>query len=195
MAGGLLVDEALILPKIEELQFEGKLTGSFSDIGDKLARVPFYTTKLADDQLVIVRVESRNIHRMPYLFHMITIKRDGISVVYSVPPDTSVDLRRAFVIKNLASMVSLIEESYQINTSKFLQYMDSIIDSLLNGMSQNYNLLYNKYDSLLFEYRELKRLNLELAASNRNLTIQTSQLNEETKSLREQLRGAQEVFR
>ena len=86
-----------------------------------------------------------------------------MEVVYSVPQDNSDRMRRAQVIKNIASLVSLISDQYQLDQSTFMQYIDSVMENLLNGISETYSTLFNKYDSLLTEYKELKRLNVELS--------------------------------
>ncbi|MDE1851222.1 MAG: hypothetical protein KGH69_00850 [Candidatus Micrarchaeota archaeon] len=183
-------DEAIAI-KVEEIGFEGKVIGTMEGIRGKVAQIPFYTARNEGDGLVIAKVESRNIQKMPYLFHMIVIKDNSVKLVYSTPQDSSVNMRRAHVLKNLASILSMISTDYQINQAEFFQYIDSVMDSVLGGLSQNYTQLYNKYDSLLVEYRELKRLNLELSASNRNLSIQTAQLSEEEKTMKEQLDSLQ----
>ena len=180
-----------IVPKVEEIDFPGKLTGTLEQAKDKLSAIPFFSVKLNGDELSIAKVESRNIKKKPFLFYLINIKSDGIHVIYSIAPDTSEKVRRLYVIKNLASVLSIINESYQIDSVKFFQYIDSSIDDVLNSLSQSYSTLFNKYDSILSEYREMRRLNLELSAANRNLTIQTTQLDEEDKQLRAQLKALQ----
>ncbi len=183
--------EEEIIPRVERITFSGKMMGSFDQAKAKLSDMPFFSVKASSDQLSIARVESRNIHKKPFLFYIITFTEEELNVVYSIAPDTSEKLRRLYVIKNLASILSLISGYYQIDYIKFFQYVDSSIDDALNGLSQNYSTIFNKYDSLLTEYRELKRLNLELASANRNLTIQTAQLDEENKQLKNQLKTLQ----
>ncbi|MDE1845691.1 MAG: hypothetical protein KGH53_00180 [Candidatus Micrarchaeota archaeon] len=183
--------EEEIVPKVEEITFSGKLTGTLEQTRQKLAAIPFFSTKINGEELNLAKVESRNIKKKPFLFYLITIRADSVKVVYSIAPDTSEKLRRLYVIKNLASVLSIIYDSYQIDTVKFLQYVDSSIDEMLNSLSQSYSTLFNKYDSLLSEYREMRRLNLELSASNRNLTIQTTQFDEDNKQLNAQLKALQ----
>ena len=180
-----------IVPKVEEIGFSGKLIGTLEEAKNKLADLPFFSTKIDGDELNIARVESRNIHKKPFLFYLVNIKKDQINIIYSIAPDTSEKMRRLYVIKNLASILSMINDCYQIDNVKFLQYVDSSIDDALNGISQNYSTLFNKYDSLLSEYREMKRLNVELSASNRNLTIQTAQFEEENVQIKGQLKALQ----
>ena len=166
-------------PKVEEFAISGKLTGTMSDIKSILEKLPFYEIKADGAEIALVKVESRSINKRPFLFHIIRIKPDQIDIIYSLIPDTSTNLRKADVLKNVSAILSMIADKYSIDQSKYLQYIDSILESLISGLSQNYTTIYNRYDSLLSEYRELKRLNIELSASNRNLTIQSAQLTEE----------------
>jgi hypothetical protein len=184
-------DETEVEPKVEQVEFPGKLLTNFDDVKRKLSDVPFYSFQVAPDKLEIVRIESRNIHKKPFLFYIITVKLDGLELAYSIIPGSSDRLRRATVIKNLASLLSMVTDSFQIDQPKFLQYVDSVLDNLMSGMTQSYSTLFNKYDALLNEYTELKKLARELSASNRNLTIQTSQLSEESKNLNAQLKSLQ----
>ena len=184
-------EEAVPVPKVEEITFPAKLLGSLDNMKKVIADIPFYSAKLQGGALSIARVESRNIHKRPYLFYIVTMSEDQLKVVYSIPQDTSESMRRAFVIKNVASILSLVGSMYQVDESKFLQYVDSVIDNVLNGLSQSYSTLFNKYDALLSEYREIKRLNVELASANRNLTVQSTQLDKENKGLKDQLKQLQ----
>ena len=176
---------------MEKIIFPGKILTSFDAIKTKLSQIPFYSIGLEDDGLTVARVESRNIRKMPYLFYLMKIAKEGIEIVYSVPQDTSESLRRTSILRDLASMLSNLSEDYELSQGELLQYTDSTLDKLITGLSQSYSTLFNKYDSMLDEYRALKRLNLELSSSNRNLTIQTAQLSTENKSLSAELEKLQ----
>jgi hypothetical protein len=184
-------EEVEIEPKVEQLSFPGKLVTSFDDVKQKLMNVPFYSFQPGDGKLDIIRVESRNLKKKPFLFYIFSVRQDAIDAVYSIVPGSSDRLRRAVVIQNLASLLSVIKDSFQIDESKFFQYVDSVLGNMMNGMSQSYSTLFNKYDGLLNEYVELKKLSKDLVVSNRNLTIQTGQLSEENKKLNEQLKSLQ----
>jgi len=185
------VPEEEITPKVEEVAFAGTLNGRLEEMLQLVSQLPAYTSKIEGDKLVIARVESRDIHKKPFLFFIFKIGESGAEAIYSIAPDTSIKLRRLFVLKNLLSVLSVVSEYFKIDERKFYQYLDSAIDDLLNSLSESYSTLFNRYDALLTEYRELKRLNLELSASNRNLTIQTSQLSGENKQLKAQLEALQ----
>ncbi len=179
--------EEEIVPKVEEVAFAGKLTGSLEDIKSKADALPFFSSKIEDNVISIVKVESRNIKKKPFLFYIVKIRQEGMDVIYSIAPDTSERLRRLTVMKNVASLLSMITDYFQIDQTRFFQYIDSVIDDVLNSLSQSYSTLFNKYDALLTEYREYKRLNLELTAANRNLTIQAAQLKNENDQLKAEL--------
>ncbi len=182
-----MAENTVLLPKVEELQIDGKVKTSISDIKSKLSKLPFYDVGSDGTSVTVARVESRNIDKMPYLFHIVKVNQSGIDVTYSIIPDTSESMRRAYVIKSVAGILSLLSNDYEADMPKLLQYIESTLGNLMEGISQNYNILYNKYEALTTEYREIKRLNNELSASNKNITVQISQLSEENKELRDEL--------
>ena len=184
-------DEVGVEPKIEQVEFAGKLTGTFEEIKGKLSQLQFYSLQEGEGKLDIVRVENVDIHKKPFLFYIMTVKPDALVVTYSIIPGSSDRLRRAVIIKALASVLSIMADSFHVEEVKIFQYIDSVVDNLVGGMSQDYSSLFNKYDAMFGEYTELKKLSQELGTANRNLTIQTGQLNEENKSLVEQLRSLQ----
>lgn len=179
-----VTEEAIPNPKVEKIVFGGRLLGSLSDIKTKIEALPYYALKLEDEKLTIVRVESRNIHKAPYLFYIIQVTPESMTVIYSLAYDSSPNMRRAEILKNIATIISLVADLYLINEGTFFQYLDSALGNLMGGLSQNYSTLFNRYESLQNEYRELKKINLDTSASNRNLTIEASQLREENKTLK-----------
>jgi len=177
--------------KVEEFAITGSITGKLEDILPKISSSPFFSVKLENNELEITRIESRDINKKPFLFYLVSIKEEGMTVTYSIAPDTSEKLRKLTIIKNVASILSMINENFHVDETKFFQYIDSAIEDVLNSMSQNYSVLFNRYDALVSEYRELKRQNLELVASNRNLTIEAAQLKDENSKLSEELKALQ----
>lgn len=180
-------EETIPNPKTEKIVFSGKMIGSFKEIKSRVDKIPFYSSKLEEKQLTIVRVESRNIRKAPYLFYIIIIRDDSITVIYSLPYDASGSMRRAQILKDLAGLISVTADHYFVNEGAFFQYVDSVLDSILSGLSKEYSTLFNNYESLLNEYRETKKLNIELSSSNRNLTVDASHLSQENKILGDKL--------
>ena len=117
-------------PGIEEFDIDGKLSGDLNAIKTKLQSLPFYLVKQDANEISLIKVESRSITKRPYLFHIIKISSDKVSIVYSYIPDTSVNLRRADVIKELSEIMVLISDQYALNQSKLMQYLDSALSNL-----------------------------------------------------------------
>ncbi|MGC8586919.1 MAG: hypothetical protein ACP5K9_01360 [Candidatus Micrarchaeia archaeon] len=177
--------------KVEEFAITGSITGKLEDILSKISNSPFFSAKIENNELLVTKIESRDINKKPFLFYILAIKEEGMTVTYSIAPDTSEKLRKLTVIKNVAAILSMINENFHVDETKFFQYIDSAIEDVLNSLSQSYSVLFNRYDALVSEYRELKRQNLELIASNRNLTIEAAQLKDENSKLSEELKVLQ----
>ncbi len=177
--------------KVEEFAITGSITGKLEDILSKISNSPFFSAKIENNELLVTKIESRDINKKPFLFYILAIKEEGMTVTYSIAPDTSEKLRKLTVIKNVAAILSMINENFHVDETKFFQYIDSAIEDVLNSLSQSYSVLFNRYDALVSEYRELKRQNLELIASNRNLTIEAAQLKDENSKLSEELKALQ----
>ncbi|MEM3791314.1 MAG: hypothetical protein QXL16_01120 [Candidatus Micrarchaeaceae archaeon] len=179
--------EEEVKPRVEEIFLPGKATAGMDTIKEKIDSVGIYDTRRNPDGVTAVYVEARSTHKKPYLFFIVTIRDNGINLIYSIPPEKSITVRRAEVLKELTSMILLISDMYQVDQSKLLQYTESTLDSLLKGISSDYSDLFNKYDSLLQEYKELKKVAEDLAVSNRNLTISGENLEKENQMLKEEL--------
>lgn len=178
-------------PSMDNIKIKGTLLGGFDTIASRLSTLQMFSIRPSSNNLVIVRVESRNIQKKPFLFFIITLNKDNIDVEYSIGLDSSAKIRRLYVLKNLIAVLSLITDLYNPDNTDLLQHLDSSIEDVLNSLSQSYSSLFNNYDSLFNKYRELKRLNIELGNSNKNLSVQASLLSTENVSLKENLKQLQ----
>ncbi len=186
-----MAEDSATTPKMERISFPAKLSASLESIMQEVQNLPTLVADIEGDVLTLVSVESRNIKKMPYLFYIMEIKEGEFSVSYSIPLDTSETMRRAVILKNVSSIIALISDKCSVDQGKMLQYIDSTLDVLLKGLSQQYSAIFNQYNTTLSEYRSLKRLNLELSASNRNLTVQAEQLTEENRKMADELKKLQ----
>ena len=82
-------------PKVEEFTIEAKLNGTMADIKGTVGQLPFYQVKADGTEVDLIKVESRSINKRPFLFHIIKIYPDKLTVTYSLIPDSSTNLRRA----------------------------------------------------------------------------------------------------
>lgn len=178
-------------PDIEEVKFTAKLTGSLDEIVKRLSGLELFQITSSESGVVLLRIESRDIQKRPFLFFIINIGSDGVTLQYSIAQDTSPKMRRLYVFKNLLNVLSLVSNIYNVDNAELFQHIDSAIDDVVGSMPQSYGALYNSYDSLYNEYRELRRLNVELAASNKNLTVQAMQLSSQNRELQQKLKELQ----
>jgi hypothetical protein len=187
-----LAEEVVAIePKTDSLELNAKLSGSFDEIAKRFASLQLFSLAKSSSGIKLLRVESRDIQKKPFLFLIINLQSDKVTVDYTIALDASPKLRRLYVLKTLLSVLSLTSDIYRIDDTELFQYLDSAIDDVLNSISQNYSALFNNYDSLFNEFREIKRLNIELGASNKNLTVQALQLSDENKQFSEQLKQLQ----
>lgn len=177
-----------IEPKTDGLEIKAKLLGSFDDIYKRFSTLQLFTLSKYSGGVRLLRVESRDIQKKPFLFIIIDLKTDKLTVDYTIALDASPKLRRLTVLKSVLSVLSLVADIYLADNTELFQYLDSSIDDVLGSITQSYSSLFNNYDSLFNEYREIKRLNIELEASNKNLTVQALQLSDESKRLTDKVK-------
>jgi hypothetical protein len=175
-------------PSVESISFKGTLLGTFDVISSRLATLQMFSIRASATDLTLARVESRNIQKRPFLFMIFKFSKSGIEVEYSIGPDSSLKIRRLYVLKNLIAILSLITDLYEADGADLMQHLDSAIDDVLGSLTQDYSTLFNNYDSLFNRYRELKRLNIELANSNKNLSVQASLLESDNNALKDRLK-------
>jgi len=185
-----LPDEVVnvIEPKTDEIKLKGALSGSYEQIQTRLSSLQLFSTDITNDGLTILRVESRDIQKRPFLFVIITLGRDGVSIKYTIGLDSSPKMRRLYVLQSLVSILALVTDLYHVEDTELYQHLDSSIDEVLGSVSQSYSTLFNNYDSLFNEFRELKRRNIELTSSNKNLTVQATQLSDQNQELASRLK-------
>jgi hypothetical protein len=178
-----LPDEtAFVEPKTEEITVRARLLGGFEGIARRLSGVETLEIEKGDSLLRVVRVESRDIQKRPFLFVMMELGADRLTVSYTVAADSSPKLRRMVALKEALSVLSLITDLYSVDNAELFQCLDSAVDELSASLSQSYSSLFNSYDAIFNEYKELRKINVELTAANKNLSVQASQLSEENKA-------------
>ncbi|MEM0106906.1 MAG: hypothetical protein QXD11_01345 [Candidatus Micrarchaeaceae archaeon] len=176
-------------PEIRSFKFKAKALSTIDILYNRLSTLQvFNVAESSNNSVILSKVDSRDIQKRPFLFFIVTFTTDNIVVYYSISKDTSEKLRKLYVLKNLTSIISLITDIYQVDTNEFFQYLDSAIDDVLNSLSQSYSVLFNNYEALLMEERELRRLNIDLSNSNKALTAIATKLTAENEELKGKLK-------
>jgi hypothetical protein len=179
--------QSLVEPKLSEIRIPGRFIGTPESVLQKIAAINLFMSKSYPDSVVIAKIESRDIQKRPFLFMIFTLGPNELSIEYSIAPDTSEKMRRLSIMETLLSILSLISGSYEIDQKDLFQKMETAIEDVLSSISQNYSVLFNKYDALFTEYRDLKRLNIELTAANRDLNVKAFQLTKENSELKDRI--------
>ncbi len=182
-------EASTIEPKISSIHLKGSLNSTFDSMANRLSSLQMFSIKNSADSLIILRVESRNIQKKPFLFFIFTFRKDGVDIDYSIGEDSSSKIRRLYVLKNFIAVLSLVTDLYEIDSTDVFQLLDSGIDDVIGSLSQSYGSLFNSYDSLFNKYREIRRLNIELSGANKNLSVQASMLSSENAELKERLKS------
>lgn len=173
------------------MEIKAKLTGNLDDVAKRFSSMQLFSVSKAKDAVRLLKVESRDIQKRPYLFMIIELRPDRVALSYTLAVDASPKLRCLYVLRTALSVLSMIPDLYVVDDVELFQHLDSAIDDVLGSITQSYSSLFNNYDALFNEYKEMKRLNVELEASNKNLTVQALQLDDENKQFRSDLNELQ----
>lgn len=176
-----------IEPKTDGLEIKAKLIGNFDEISKRFSSLQLFSVNKSQEGVKLLRVESRDIQKRPFLFMIIDMRPGRAIIYYTIALDSSPKIRRLSVLKTFLSVLALVSDQYIVDNTELFQHLDSSIDEVLNSITQSYSALFNNYDSLFNEYKETKRLDVELETSNRNLTVQALQLDDENKQLKADL--------
>ena len=163
-------------PQVDSFKISGKRRGQYRDMASALRSVSFLEVAPEKDALNVAYVESRDIDKNPYLFSIVKIEDDGISVIYSIPPNISPTKRRMDVIRYLFNILTLVEKLYEVDDKILFQLIEKSSAELLESVSVDYSKLYTSYDSLKKQVGDLKKKSDTLTEQNTELTSQNYEL-------------------
>jgi regulator of replication initiation timing len=178
-------------PQVDGFKIKGTLTkGKLKDLASILSSISFLEIAPEKEALNVIYVESRDIDKNPYLFSIVKLKEKEVEVMYTIPPEISPRKRRVDVIRYLLNILSLIEESYEVDRKTLYQLIETAIQELASSVTMDYTKLFTKYDSMKKEVDDYKRKvdrlteqtqalttsNYELKAENDELKLKVSEL-------------------
>ncbi len=163
-------------PQVDSFRISGKRKGKYKDMASALRSVSFLEVAPEKDALNVAYVESRDIEKNPYLFSIVKIEDENISVIYSIPPNISPTKRRMDVIRYLLNILTLIENFYEVDDKVLFQLIEKSAAELLESVSVDYSKLYTSYDSLKKEVGDLRKKVDMLTEQNTELTSQNYEL-------------------
>ncbi len=172
-------------PLIDGFKINGQLKGKLEIIAKTLAAVSFLEVAPESDAINVAYVESRDISNKPYLFSLIKIEKDEISVIYSIPRTIAPNKRKLDVIRQFLNILGLIESNYYIDNKSIYNLIEVSLKEVEKLIDKNAAKLYIDYDVLKKENEIMKRkitmleqeserlktINYELKSSNDEFTI------------------------
>lgn len=146
----------VVEPTANRFKIKAEVKGNFNDIIKSLSKIPDVEAVKTKDGIAIIKVDHRDINGYPYLFQIIYLNNDSIEVLFSITPEVSKRKRQIDVIRYLANIISVLDDSYDINISEFMQTFDLFLDEINEFATSDYQTLFTKYDAALTRIEELK---------------------------------------
>ncbi len=183
--------EAVAPPKVDGFKLEGKMSGKADDIANALRGVSFL--KIAKEKTAVsaANVESRDINKNPYTFSIIRFDKDGIDVVYTVPPSVSPTRRRIDIIRHLLNTLTLVSGYYDTDPKLILQLLEQTVKEIEDYATNDYKQLYATYDSMRRDVEALRRNYSIMKKQVTSLSRENYDMKNENDELRVKLEGLQ----
>jgi len=169
-------EEKLEAPRVEGFKLFAKRTKSPDEVIDRLATLSFIEIAKEADYIAVLNVESRDIHRNPYLFSTIYLKPDVIEIVYTIIPGMSPRKRKIDVYRHVLNILTLIHDAYEVDTKYLYQTLESALKDITEFASSDYNEIFAKYDVLQRDYLEAKKRIEQLESSNSKMSKELIEL-------------------
>ncbi|MFA5050149.1 MAG: hypothetical protein WC501_04020 [Candidatus Micrarchaeia archaeon] len=165
-------------PMIDSFKVGGKVNTSLKELAEKLSTVSFLEVALETDAVSCAYIESRDISNSPYLFSLIKIKKEEMSVIYSIPPTIAPKKRRMDVIRQFLNILNIINEDYSVD----MRVINNLIEKSLKDIEE---LIDKKTAELYVEYDTLKNENAIISKKQSILEKEVEELKVKNYELRE----------
>ncbi len=147
-------------------------SGSGAHVKKALSSLGFITDlKENGDTVTASVVETRDIHKDPYLYYEFAFKPSGVKVRYTVTPEVNASRRRIDICRNLLAMLALMDGSYG---AAGMGSLYSIIQKALDDASAN---VTQSNQQLMNRHETLKRENADLVNRHTKLKEEYDELN------------------
>ncbi|MGB9635597.1 MAG: hypothetical protein ACP5H8_02550 [Candidatus Micrarchaeia archaeon] len=171
-------------PMGASFKIAAKLNISLKDIAKKASSIPGIEIVELKDRVALIKVESRDIDNIPYLFIIIYLNTDSIEVMYTVTPEISLRKRRLELLRYVSNVLAVMGDAYTLDITSFMQVLDVFLAEIGEFATSNYEKLYVKYDTLLSRVNELKRQIEKLEESNNKLSRELIEMRNERDQLK-----------
>ncbi len=115
----------------------------------KLAIFKNYDIAKSNEGISLLMVESRDINKKPYKFHIITLKENEIQFLYSSPFEENSKYRALEIYKIALEFVRFLSDFYEINLDELIVLASKFLDELkitFSDENRDYTTLYSHYE-------------------------------------------------
>lgn len=183
--------EALAPPKVDGFKLEGRMTGRPDEIANALRGVSFLKVAKEKSAVSAANVESRDINKNPYVFSVIRFDKEGIEVLYTVPPSVSPTRRRIDIMRHLLNTLTLVSDYYETDPKLILQLLEQVVREIEDYATNDYKQLYATYDSMRREVESLRRNYSIMKKQVSSLSRENYDLKNENDELKLKIEGLQ----
>ncbi|MEM2963140.1 MAG: hypothetical protein QXW70_01655 [Candidatus Anstonellales archaeon] len=136
-----------------------------------------------NETIIGINVESRDIHKNPFLFSLTYFHPDKIELLYTYTAGMSPKKRKLDMLKYLLNLLTLLGSNYSIDNRKIYQMLENALSEMEEYVTSDYDKLYSLYDSLKSEVislqkrvRDLQEANTLLSRENYELKVSKDEL-------------------
>lgn len=149
--------ETVAPPKVDGFRLEGRFTGKVDGLANALSSVSFLKVAKEKSAVSASYVESRDINKNPYTFSIIKFDKEGVDVIYTVPPSASPTRRRMDVLRYFLNLLTLASDNYDVDPKLVLQLLEQTVKEIEDFSTGDYKQLYASYDSLKRDVETMRR--------------------------------------
>ncbi len=172
-------------PQVDGFKIKANLKkGKLSDLTKVLGSISFLEIAPEKELLNVIYVESRDIDKNPYLFSIVKLRKDEVEVMYTIPTEISPRKRRVDVIRYLLNILSLIDQSYHVESKTLYQLIETAVQDLTKSVTMDYTKLFTSYDSMKKDVDDYKKKVDRLTEQAQALTTSNYDLKTENDALK-----------
>lgn len=155
-----------------------------AQLAKMLASIPDIEIVEQKGTVCMIKVDSRDIDGMPYLFTIVYFNKDNIEVLYTITPEISLRKRRLELLRFLVNAVTILSDAYDIDLPSFMQLLDVFLADIKEFATLDYEKLFTRYDAALAKLEEAKKKIERLTESNERLSKDVLEITNQRNELR-----------
>ncbi|MHA1860410.1 MAG: hypothetical protein ACTSVF_04865 [Candidatus Asgardarchaeia archaeon] len=176
---------------IEPVAFRFELPGkmkSYEELGDKVGSLPDAEIIKDPDRISVIKIESRDIENVPYLFEIFTFEKDRLIVEFTVTPGISSKKRNVNILRMLINLLSVVEDAFQPEYPALFQYIDMVFAETVEYADKSYDEIFSKYEYFKKKYEDVVVELEQCRSSNDKISRELMKVKERNRQLSARIR-------